>query len=220
MPDLSHDPITVMTFVLVFIAGILTSLTPCTYPLIPIVLSYLGSITTSNHSRLKAAVLYSLGLATVYTSLGMITALTGRVFGDLTTSWWVYLAFGVLILFLGGNMMDWYQIRLPGMKMGKSSKSAFLMGASSGLVAAPCTAPVLGSILLFVAQTHRPMLGASLLFTFSIGMNILIVLLGYSSGFLAVLPKSGQWMVRIKKTLALVMIGAGIYYIFKAGALS
>lgn len=226
MQNINFSQITPLTFVLVYVSGLVTSLTPCVYPIIPIVMGYLGSKTGSTIKRLLASFYYALGLSTVYTILGMIAALTGNIFGSLTSNTYVYLFFGILLLALGGNMMDWYYIPMPNFSSGKeSSKDStflgpFIMGFTTGLVASPCTAPVLGGLLVFIATTRAVIKGGLLMFTFSIGMSTLLLALGFFASTTAHLPKSGKWMIVVKKILAFMLLGAGIYFVYNAGKLA
>ncbi len=221
--DFSH--LSIGTFLAVYAAGFITSLTPCVYPIIPIVVGFLGSRSGGFGSRAKGAVLYTLGLAFVYTALGMVAALTGKIFGTLTANSYVFGAFGLLILVLGGNMMEWYIIPIPGFKVTMEGEkesffTPFIVGMSTGLVASPCTAPVLGGLLMFVAATKAVVKGGLLMFTFSVGMSTLLLIIGFSASLISFLPKSGQWMVTVKKVLALILICAGLYFVFLAGKLS
>ena len=93
------------------------------------------------------------------------------------------------------------------------------MGGMSGLVAAPCSAPVMAAVLTWVSTTKSAVLGFLYLFVFSLGMCSLLVAVGASSGFLARLPRAGLWMVWIKRLFALVMIGVAEYYLIKMGQL-
>jgi len=221
--DFTH--LTIGTFLAVYVAGLLTSLTPCVYPILPIVIGFLGSREGSVASRVRGVIFYILGLSLVYTVLGMIAALTGRMFGSFTTNPYVYLVFGILLLALAGHMIGWYNIPMPGLGGGKtpgkdSFFGPFFIGLSTGLVASPCTAPVLAGLLMFIATTKAVVSGGLLMFTFSIGMSTLLLIIGFSAGLLNFLPKSGKWMVRIKNALAFLIIGAGIYFIFAAGKLA
>jgi len=96
---------------------------------------------------------------------------------------------------------------------------AFIMGAMSGLVAAPCSAPVMAAVLTWVTVTKSAVLGFVYLLTFSLGMCTLLVVVGLSSGGLARLPRAGAWMVTVKRVFALIMIGAAEYYLIKMGQL-
>lgn len=213
---------------LAYLSGLATSLTPCVYPVIPIVVGYLGQQTGRWTQRLTSAVLYVLGLSCVYSLLGLIAAATGRMFGQMTTNAYVYAGFGLFVLAMGGAMMDWYAIPLPRFLQPKADAvgakpslwGSFLVGASSGLIASPCTAPVLAAVLLYIASERQFVRGSLLMFSFSMGMNTLLLALGFSAGLVRNLPKSGGWMVVVKKILAGLLLASGLYFIFKAGQLS
>ncbi|OGR62219.1 MAG: hypothetical protein A2X30_10410 [Elusimicrobia bacterium GWB2_63_16] len=203
----------------------MTSLTPCVYPILPIVVGYLGSREGGARSRFLASLSYILGMALVYSALGMAAALTGSLFGELTTNNWVNLAFGALLLYLGGSMMEWYYIpmpNLPGLASESVKKSPvigpFVMGVTSGMVASPCTAPVMASLLVYVAAKKAVVTGGLLLFTFSMGLSTTLLVIGFFAGSL--MPRSGAWMVAVKKALAFLIIGAGIYFVYTAGTLA
>lgn len=225
MPQINLETVSIGTFLAVYVSGLLTSLTPCVYPILPIVVGYLGSREGGAGVRLAASLSYILGMALVYSALGMAAAMTGSLFGSLTTNTWVYLAFGVLLMFLGGSMMDWYYIpmpNLPGLAPDSLKKSPFVgpfvMGLTSGMVASPCTAPVLATLLVYVAAKKAVVTGALLLFAFSMGLSSMLLVIGFFAG--SVMPKSGAWMVKVKKALALLIIGAGVYFVYAAGKLA
>jgi len=215
-----------------FAGGVLTSLTPCVYPMIPITAAIVGgqSATTQPVSRFRPALLtftYVLGLALVYSALGVFAGLTGTLFGSVSTNPWLYFAMANVLLLAGLGMLDVVPVRLPAgiteraASMGTAGRfsGAFAMGAMSGLVAAPCSAPVMAAVLTWVTVTHSAALGFVYLLTFSLGMSALLVVVGLSSGALARLPRAGVWMVTVKKIFALVMFGAAEYYLIKMGQL-
>lgn len=228
MSEADFGQFSLFTLISIYVAGFLVSLTPCVYPMIPIVIGYLGNQTGSPRQRFLSALAYVLGLSLVYSTLGVIAAMTGRMFGEMTVNPTIYFSFGVILLVLGGSMMDWFIIPLPSFLQPKpgqvhanrSMKTAFLVGATSGLVASPCTAPVMMGILLHIATTKQVLRGAILMLVFSLGMNTLFLLLGFSAGFLRTLPRSGVWLVVIKKGMAFLVMGSGLYFIFKAGQIS
>ncbi len=207
------------------LAGVATSFTPCVYPIIPITVTYIGG--RGAVSRLHAftlASLYALGLAVTYAALGMVAALTGQIFGALTQSPYVYLAVGNIMILFGLSMMDVFSLPIPRFLAGGTASNkkkgflgAFLLGVTSGWVVGPCTAPVLATILTYVSTQKNVVLGGTMLFSFAIGMCLLIVAAGTFSGLLTSLPKSGTWMVRIKKGFGWLMIGLGEYFIVRAG---
>jgi len=219
------ESVSLLTFFAVYVSGLVTSLTPCVYPILPIVIGFLGSREGGPGARLLAGASYIFGLSLVYTALGLAAALTGSLFGEVAASNWVHLSFGLLLLFLGGSMMDWYYIpmpNLPGLASQSVKKSPYLgpfvMGLTSGTVASPCTAPVLGTLLAYVAAKKAVVAGGLLMFTFSLGLSTTLLAIGFFAGTL--MPKSGVWMEKVKRGLALLIIGAGVYFIYNAGTLA
>jgi cytochrome c-type biogenesis protein len=215
-----------------FAGGVLTSLTPCVYPMIPITAAIVGGQTAGDQagSKLRPALLtftYVIGLALVYSALGVFAGLTGTLFGSVSTNPWLYFAMANVLLLAALGMLDVIPIRLPAgitqkaATMGTAGRfsGAFAMGAMSGLVAAPCSAPVMAAVLTWVTATKSAGLGFLYLLTFSLGMSTLLVVVGLSSGSLARLPRAGAWMVTVKKIFAIVMIGAAQYYLIKMGQL-
>jgi len=205
--------------------GLLTSLTPCFYPLIPLLVAYVGGRGESSKVRgFALSSFFVLGLSVTYSALGAIASLTGMMFGQIQSSPWTYLVVGNIILLLGLSMLGLYEFRLPqflqGKKSGQGKKGffgAFLLGLSSGFIAAPCTTPVLGGILTYVASRQNVLFGTTLLFVFSLGMGTLLIVLGTFTGFLTSLPKSGKWMVVIKKGLGWLMLAMAEYFLIQAG---
>jgi len=207
----------------VFAAGILTSLTPCVYPMIPVTVTYIGGAAGGNRRRAVAlSVTYVLGLSLMYASLGVIAALAGKIFGEFTRNPWVFGAVGLIIAALGLGMLDVYTIpALLTNVQGQGARrggflGAALMGVAAGFVAAPCTAPVLGLLLAYVGQTRNVVWGGSLLFVFALGLGLLLMLLGISSGLLTSLPRAGVWMDRIKKGFGAAMILIGVWFLWSA----
>ena len=215
-----------------FLGGVLTSLTPCVYPMIPITAAIVGGQSTGDvaPSRMRPVLLtltYVAGLALVYSVLGLFAGLTGTLFASVSTNPWAYFAMANVLILAGLSMVDVVPIRLPASIMARASNlgtagrfsGAFAMGAMSGLVAAPCSAPVMAAVLTWVAVTHSAVLGFIYLLTFSLGMCALLAAVGLSAGGLARLPRAGAWMLTVKKVFALVMLGAAEYYLVKMGQL-
>jgi thiol:disulfide interchange protein DsbD len=210
-----------------FGAGLLTSLTPCIYPMIPITAGILGAAGGGGVPRRRVVLLtftYVLGLALLYAFLGMLAGLTGSLFGTVASSWWARLIIGNLLLLFALAMLDVIPVSAPhrvvawaGQLGGGSYPAVFLLGATSGIVAAPCGAPAFAVVLTWVATTGNGVLGFVYLFVFSLGMTVLLVAVGLFSGTLAALPRSGTWMVWIKKGAGIVMLVMAEYYFVQAG---
>ncbi len=210
-----------------FGAGVLTSFTPCIYPMIPITAGILGGAgAAGNPGRTRAlmTLLYVLGLATVYAVLGLIAGLTGSLFGAVSSNKWSLLVMGNLLLVSGLALLDVFTVRASGGLLAWASRfsaerpaGAFMMGATSGLVAAPCGAPAFAAVLTFVGATGSGVLGFLYLFVFSLGMTALLVVIGLSAGRLAALPRGGAWMLWVKRAGGVVLLVMAQYYIFQAG---
>jgi thiol:disulfide interchange protein DsbD len=213
-----------MALVASFLGGVVVSFTPCVYPMIPITAGYVCSSNVGG-SRGRALVLsisYVVGVAVIYASLGIFASLTGRFFGSVSTSPVAYIIVANVIIISGLAMLDVFSIPVfaPGGSRGvKGPLGAFIIGGASGFVAAPCTAPVLGVLLAYVATKQSVVFGGLLMFVFSLGLGTLLVLVGTFSGVIGSLPKSGEWMVRVKKVMGLLMIVVGEYFLVKAGGM-
>jgi thiol:disulfide interchange protein DsbD len=212
---------------ILFAAGLATSLTPCVYPMIPITAGILGGAGASGISRGRTALLtasYVGGLALVYALLGLLAGLSGSLFGTVASSPWALFLTGNLLLVLGLALLDVLTVNVPqrvglwANRLGASSPvGAFVMGAASGLVAAPCGAPAFAAVLTFVATTGSAALGFVYLFVFSLGLTALLVGVGLSSGFLAALPAAGRWTVWVKRAGGVVLLLMAEYYFIRMG---
>lgn len=210
-----------------FGAGVLTSLTPCIYPMIPITAGLIGGSAQSGASRgrtIGLTLTYVAGLAMLYATMGLIAGLTGSLFGTVASNPWARFAIGNLLLVFGLAMLDVIPINVPGRlsawagsMRGGSYPAVFALGATSGIVAAPCGAPAFAAVLTFVTATQSALLGFVYLFVFSIGMTALLVVVGLFSGTLAKLPQSGRWMYWMKKIAGLILIGMAEYYFVQMG---
>jgi len=204
-----------------------TSLTPCVYPMIPITAGVLGGAGAVGRSKVRTVVMslvYAVGLATVYATLGLIAGLSGTLFGTISANPWAYFAMGNLLLLSALAMLDVIPVLVPERllawagKFGAQSLGAvFLMGATSGLVAAPCGAPAFAAVLTFVGATQSGALGFLYLFVFSLGMTALLIAIGIFSGMVAALPRPGRWTVWIKRAAGVLMLVMAEYYLMKMG---
>ncbi len=222
---LSASP--VLALATLFGFGVLTSLTPCIYPMIPITISVISGTAKEHQTKLRTLGLtmtYVLGMALLYATLGLVAGLSGTLFGSVSANPWALLAVGNLLLLFALVMLDVFPVPVPrrlmdwaGQQEGGSYGAVFLLGASSGVVAAPCGAPAFAVVLTWVAATQAGVMGFLYLFVFSLGMTSLLVVVGLFSGSLASLPRSGPWMVWTKRIAALLMVGVAQYYFVKAG---
>ena len=209
----------------VFAAGVLTSFTPCVYPMIPVTVTFIGGAAAGSRRRaVSLSTVYVAGLALVYALLGVAAAMFGKQFGSFTRTPWVYGGVAVLIVLFGLAMLDWISIPVPGFFGKVQSKGArrgghggaLLVGMAAGFVAAPCTAPVLGVLLLYVMDTRDVIWGGSLLLVFAIGLGLLLMLIGIFSGLLTSLPRAGRWMRVVKAVFGVGMLVVGIWFGWQA----
>lgn len=217
--DLVGSPI---DFLIAFAAGVVVSFTPCVYPVLPVTVGYVGALSQGSRSKgFLISIIYALGVAITYSILGAIASLTGSVFGQIAGTPWPYLIVGNVCIFLGLVAFDVFQ--LPSFHKGtikiqpKGFITILLFGMVAGLAVSPCTAPALGSILVIVGAKQNIIYGISLLFCFGYGVCATIILAGTFSGFLSNLPKSGNWLNRVKKIYGLILIGMGEYFLIQAG---
>jgi thiol:disulfide interchange protein DsbD len=182
---------------------------------------------TEGQSRARTVGLtltYAVGLATLYAVLGALAGMSGTLFGTVSASPWALAAIGNLLLLFALAMLDVLPVPAPrrlvqwaGSREGGSYGAVFLLGATSGVVAAPCGAPAFAVVLTWVAATNAGLMGFVYLFVFSLGMTALLVVVGIFSGTLTLLPRSGVWMVWVKRAAAVLMIAMAEYYFMKAG---
>lgn len=217
-----------LSFLAVYLGGVLISFTPCIYPVIPITVGFIGARGGSKARSLFLSLIYVLGMAVTYTILGAFAALTGKLFGQLQSNPWTHFIIGNLCILMGLSMFDLFtfSVRTPAFigqarsKRGpKGISGGFWMGAVSGLVMGPCTAPVFAVILSYAATRQNVAFASGLMFVFACGMGTLLILVGTFAGLLAAIPKSGAWMVRINRLFGCILLGAGEYFLINAGML-
>jgi thiol:disulfide interchange protein DsbD len=223
--SLQHHPLAAVAAL--FGAGLVTSLSPCIYPMIPITVGLIGGTARNDAPRRRVVGLtltYILGLALFYAVLGLAAGLSGTLFGTVASNPWVRLAVGNLLVVFALGLLDVIPMNAPqrlaawaGSLSGGSYPAVFLLGATSGIVAAPCGAPAFGVVLTWVAATKSGILGFLYLFVFSLGMTAVLAVVGLFSGTLAALPKPGPWMVWIKRVAAVVLLLVAEYYFVQVG---
>jgi cytochrome c-type biogenesis protein len=174
--------------------------------------------------RVGLTLTYALGLALLYATLGLLAGLTGSLFGTVSANPWARFAAGNLLLLFALAMLDVFPVAAPQRAVawaarfaGGSYLGVFAMGATSGLVAAPCGAPAFAAVLTWVGSTHSPALGFAYLFVFSLGMTALLIVVGLFSGTLAALPRAGRWTLWIKRCAGVAMLAMAEYYFIQMG---
>jgi len=203
---------------IVFVAGLALNLTPCVYPLIPITVGFfVAQKQISGRRSWLLAVAYVLGMSVTYSALGVIAALTGRLFGAALQSPWVVALIVLVILALAASMFGAWDIRVPAWATrasgGRSGVGgALLMGLVVGLVAAPCIGPFVLGLLTYVGQRQDALLGFALFFTLSLGLGLPYLLLGVSSRAIERLPSSGAWMLGVKQLFGVLLVAMAGYF--------
>ena len=210
-----------LAFLLVFAGGILTSLTPCVYPLIPITVSVFGANESAGFLKsFLLSVVYVLGIVVTYSILGVAVASTGAVFGQIMANPWVVGFISLILVSLGLSMFGVFEIRLPYAVQnrlntvgGTGFAGAFAMGTVAGVIAAPCTGPALAVVLTYIATTGSLFLGFWLMFTYALGMGLLFIGIGTFSGLLSALPRSGGWMYVLENIFGIAIITMALYFL-------
>jgi len=209
-----------LTFLLVFLGGLALNLTPCIYPLIPITISYFGGQSEGKKGGvILHAFIYVLGMATTYSILGVVAAFTGSLFGAALTYPPVLIAIAAVMILLALSMFDVYEFRMPAFlnKAAGSSKKGFggtfFMGLTVGIIAAPCIGPFVLGLLTYVGNKGNVLLGFSMFFVLAMGLGVPFLLLGIFSGSINKIPRSGAWMVWVRKVFGFILVGMAFYFL-------
>lgn len=212
----------------VFVAGLLLNTTPCVYPIIPITIGFFVNQSAAQEGKPKIsktffmAAMYVLGMALTYSLLGVIAAKSGGLFGALLQNSIVLIVLAGLMVALSLSMFGVYEFKLPEAlnRMATSSTQstsgalgAFVMGLTMGIVAAPCIGPFVLALLVHVGTKGSAAYGFMLFFVLALGLGLPYLVLGTFSGALKTLPRSGLWMVTVRKVFGLVLIGMALYFL-------
>lgn len=203
--------------------GLLLSLTPCVLPMLPILSSIIvGQTAPSRRRSFLLAVSYSMGMALVYTSLGLAAGLVGEGLAAFMQKPWVLGVFALLLTAMALSMFDVFELQLPASWQGRMSQwsgrfeggqyfSVFVMGALSSLIVGPCVAGPLAGALLYISQTRDVFIGGFALFVMACGMSVPLLLTGLSAGSL--LPRVGSWMLHIKSVFGFMLLGVALWMV-------
>ncbi len=207
------------TFAVAFISGLGLTLTPCVYPMIAITVAVFGGAKQAR-SRWRAAALsavFVLGMASLFTALGVAFALSGRVFGSFLANPIVMVALALVFGALSAAMFGAFEFALPSSLNNRLATlggigfgGAFVLGLVSALVAAPCTGPFMTGLLLWIGTTKNALLGASVMFTFALGLGAPFFLVGT---FAVSLPKGGAWMLGVKWFFGVILAVLSLYFL-------
>ena len=203
---------------LVFGAGFLVSLTPCVLPMVPITMGIIGAESSGNRGRaIFLACMYVVGLAVVYTALGVFAGLTGSIFGGWMQSPWVVGGVGLFFVAMAFAMFGFYEVGVPSAlasklndKGGAGPLGAFIVGAVGAVVAGPCSGPVIASLMVVIGQQGEILLGAFLMMAFSLGMGTIFIAAGVAGDALL---RPGAWMDTVKKGFGVAMLIAATWFV-------
>jgi thiol:disulfide interchange protein DsbD len=204
-----------------FVAGFLTSLTPCVYPMIAITVSVFGAKQAKSRGEaMMLSTAFVLGMVVLFTAMFVVVSLTGGVFGSILQNRWVIVGIAVVFIAMAASMFGAFEVTLPDSMMQRISGmggvgfgGAFSLGLVSGLVAAPCSGPVLISMMAAVATKQSAALGVTFGLSYAMGLGLLFWFVGT---FAAALPKGGKWMVWVKSFFGIVMLVLAFYYLKNA----
>lgn len=208
--------LTVISVGIVFLAGLLTSLTPCTLSMLPITIGYIaGYATRQNGSVVRQSLWFALGLASTLTVLGMVAAVAGRIYGQV--GWGLTIIVSVVAILMGLNLLNALPLTFPRSRFLEelpdrvpAGLQAYTLGATFGLVAAPCSTPVLATLLAWVATTQKLLVGAGLLLAYTTGYVVPLILVGTFSGALQKLLALRQWSSWITTLSGVLLIAFGV----------
>lgn len=209
-----------VSLLLIFLGGLALNLTPCVYPLIPITIGYFGGQSEGKTSRLfLLGVLYMLGMALTYSIIGVVTSLSGALFGTLLQNMYVIIGIAALFVVLALSQFGVYEFNLPSSWMTAAGGAkggmvgAFFMGLTMGIVAAPCIGPFVIGLVTFVAAKGDPYQGFLMFFVLAIGLGFPYLILALFSGKIKNLPRSGEWMEGVKHLFGFIMLGMALYFL-------
>ena len=211
----------ILSLLSLFLLGLALNLTPCVYPMIPVTIGYFSQQGKGKTSRvLILALMYLMGIAITYSTLGVVAALTGQMFGALLQNSWVLMGIALVMILLSLSLFGVFQIQVPSFirqkiagDSGGGLLGALTMGLVVGIVAAPCVGPVTFGLLTYVGSTGDPWLGFWMFFTLSLGLGAPYVVLGTFSGGLTKLPSSGVWMIWVEKLFGFALLGLALYFV-------
>jgi thioredoxin:protein disulfide reductase len=198
---------------LLFLLGLALNATPCVLPVIPLTIAFFVNQASSHRGRaFGLATVYVLGMATMYSALGVFAGLTGRLFGAVLQSPWTIAGIAAVLLALAFSMFGYYDIQPPSFLLQKAGARAGLAGAYGmglfvGVVAAPCVGPAVVALLTFVAARQDALLGFLLFFALSLGLGLPYFFLG------AFVPRPGAWMEEVKKAFGWILVATAAYFV-------
>jgi thiol:disulfide interchange protein DsbD len=206
-------------FLAVFLGGLALNLTPCVYPLIGVTIAYFGNQGGGPRRVMYLAIVFVLGIALMFSSVGVAVAMSGGLFGAAMQNPFVLVALSIMLLTLAASSFGWFVLQPPNWMMQRAGSAhpgyagALLMGLGMGVVAAPCIGPIVLGLLLMVEKSGSALFGFALFFTLAIGLGLPYVGLAMAAGHIRRLPRSGEWLTWIEHLFGFVLVGLALYFL-------
>jgi thioredoxin:protein disulfide reductase len=209
----------VIGFLAVLLGGLALNLTPCVYPLIGVTIAYFGNQGGGPRRVLILAITYVLGIALMFSSVGVAVAMSGGLFGAALQNPWVLSALAAGLVMLAGSSFGFFTIQPPQWIMQRAGTArpgyagSLLMGLGMGVIAAPCIGPIVLGLLLMVERSASPLFGFALFFTLAIGLGLPYIALALAAGSIRRLPRSGEWLAWVEQFFGFVLLGLALYFL-------
>ncbi len=206
-------------FLAVFLGGLALNLTPCVYPLIGVTIAYFGNQGGGNRRVMYLAIVFVLGIALMFSSVGVAVAMSGGLFGAALQNPVVLVVLSMMLLTLAASSFGLFVLQPPQWMMQRAGSAhpgyagAFLMGLGMGVVAAPCIGPIVLGLLLMVERSGSALFGFALFFTLALGLGLPYVGLAMAAGHIRRLPRSGEWLTWIEHLFGFVLVGLALYFL-------
>ncbi len=206
-------------FIAVFLGGLALNLTPCVYPLIGVTIAYFGNQGGSHRRVMYLAIVFVLGIALMFSSVGVAVAMSGGLFGAAMRNPFVLVALSMVLLTLAASSFGLFVLQPPQWMLQRAGAAhpgyagALLMGLGMGVVAAPCIGPIVLGLLLMVERSGSALFGFALFFTLALGLGVPYIGLAMAAGHIRRLPRSGEWLAWVEHLFGFVLVGLALYFL-------
>ncbi len=206
-------------FLAVFLGGLALNLTPCVYPLIGVTIAYFGSQGGGHRRVMYLAILFVLGIALMFSAVGVAVAMSGGLFGAAMRKPFVLVALSMMLLALAASCFGLFVLQPPNWMLQRAGTArpgyagALLMGMGMGVVAAPCIGPIVLGLLLMVERSGSALFGFALFFTLALGLGVPYIGLAMAAGHICRLPRSGEWLKWVEELFGFVLVGLALYFL-------
>src|SRR6266481_5737306 len=206
-------------FLAVFLGGLALNLTPCVYPLIGVTIAYFGNQGGGSRRVMYLAIVFVLGIALMFSSVGVAVAMSGGLFGAAMQNPFVLVALSMMLLTLAASSFGLFVLQPPQWMMQRAGSAhpgyagALLMGLGMGVVAAPCIGPIVLGLLLMVERSGSALFGFALFFTLALGLGLPYGGLAMAAGRIRRLPRSGEWLAWVEHLFGFVLVGLALYFL-------